>query len=226
MLIQMPRNPVQMVDKYQKIANMAQVQRINSDVNTVQAPHNRDDDWSKLLNLVGAKRDRAAFERLFRHFAPLIKGFHYSRSTQAFSPEAADELVQEVMFRVWRKAPSFDCSKASANTWVYTIMRNCRIDMLRRNSRRQESDSDIDVDDIWDETPEAQPLLYLQQKRSERDIRECMQALPADQRHVLEKAYMEGKSHSEISSELGLPLGTVKSRVRLALKKLQARLSR
>ncbi|WP_237056977.1 sigma-70 family RNA polymerase sigma factor [Microbulbifer sediminum] len=194
---------------------------------TVQQTQNRDDDWSKLLVLVGTRQDRSAFERLFHHYAPLIKGFHYSRSAQAFSSEAADELVQEVMFRVWRKAASFDPSRASANTWIYTIMRNCRIDMLRRNSRRQDADGcDVEVDDIWDESPESQPLLVLQHRRSQRDISEGLRSLPAEQSHVLEKAYMEGKSHSEISTELGLPLGTVKSRVRLALKKLEAILSK
>ncbi|SHE73159.1 RNA polymerase sigma-70 factor, ECF subfamily [Microbulbifer donghaiensis] len=192
----------------------------------MQAPESRDDDWSELLTLVGAQRDRAAFERLFHHFAPLIKGFHHSRNAQAFSAEAADELVQEVMFRVWRKAPSFDARKASASTWIYTVMRNCRIDMLRRNSRRQHEDGGVDVEDLWDEAPDNQPLLFLQQKRNEQDIAAGLRALPAEQSHVLEKAYMEGKSHSEISAELGLPLGTVKSRVRLALKKLQAILGR
>ncbi|WP_346836621.1 sigma-70 family RNA polymerase sigma factor [Microbulbifer sp. SAOS-129_SWC] len=192
----------------------------------MQATENRDDDWSTLLRLVGSQRDRAAFEQLFRHFAPLIKGFHHSRNTQALSAEAADELVQEVMFRVWRKAPSFDAAKASASTWVYTIMRNCRIDMLRRGNRHRDIDRDIQVDDIWDESPDSQPLLFLQQARDERDIAEGLRNLPAEQCHVVKKAYMEGKSHSEISVELGLPLGTVKSRVRLALKKLQASLNR
>ncbi|GAA5524477.1 ECF RNA polymerase sigma factor RpoE [Microbulbifer aestuariivivens] len=192
----------------------------------MEVPKNRDDDWSLLLVRVGKDQDKRAFEQLFRHFAPLIKGFHYSRNTQAFCAEAADELVQEVMIRVWRKAPSFDPSRASANTWVYTIMRNCRIDMLRRNNRRQDSDSgDIDVDDIWDDTPDTQPLLFLQRKRGEEAVAKGLASLPPEQSHVLEKAYMEGKSHSEISAELGLPLGTVKSRVRLALKKLQASLS-
>lgn len=185
----------------------------------------RDDDWSNLLTQVGIKRDRVAFERLFNHFAPLIKGFHYSRSSQALSPEAADELVQEVMFRVWRKAPSFDPGKASANTWVYTIMRNARIDLLRRNSRHV-TDCDIDVDDIWDESTDNHPLALVQKMRNEREIAEGLWNLPAEQSHVLQKAYMEGKSHSEISQELGLPLGTVKSRVRLALKKLQSALKR
>ncbi|WP_418297805.1 sigma-70 family RNA polymerase sigma factor [Microbulbifer sp. SA54] len=185
----------------------------------------RDDDWSNLLVLVGNKRDRQAFERLFHHFAPLIKGFHHSRSNQVMSHEAADELVQEVMFRVWRKAPSFDPRKASANTWVYTIMRNCRIDFIRRNSRHV-TDGEIEVDDIWDESPDSQPFAVLQKSRNERDIAEGLSSLPAEQGHVIEKAYIEGKSHSEIAEELGLPLGTVKSRVRLALKKLHSAMKR
>lgn len=202
---------------------MAQGQRKNGF--KVHSEHERDDDWSTLLVRVGNNRDRAAFERLFHHFAPLIKGFHYSRSHPSMSPEAADELVQEVMFRVWNKAPSFDARKASASTWIYTIMRNCRIDFLRRDSR-QPIGSDIEVDDVWDESPDSQPFAVLQQRRNERDIAEGLRSLPAEQSHVLEKAYMEGKSHSEISEELGLPLGTVKSRVRLALKKLQGALKR
>lgn len=206
---------------------MAQVTRTDFNGKAVQQTQTRDDDWSRLLVQVGTHRDRAAFERLFHHYAPLIKGFHYSRSVQAFSAEAADELVQEVMFRVWRKATSFDPARASANTWIYTIMRNCRIDMLRRNSRRQDADGcDVEVDDIWDESPESQPLVVLQHKRSQRDIAEGLRGLPPEQSHVLEKAYMEGKSHSEIAEELGLPLGTVKSRVRLALKKLETILSK
>lgn len=220
----MPGITVQSFNSYPQMVNMALT--VQSDRNTVQAPENRNDDWSALLTRVGAERDRAAFERLFRHFAPLIKGFHHSRNTQVLCAEAADELVQEVMFRVWRRAPSFDSRKASASTWIYTIMRNCRIDLLRRNSRHQGADNDIDVDDIWDESTDDQPLVFLQQRRNERDVTEGLRSLPADQSHVLKKAYMEGKSHSEISAELGLPLGTVKSRVRLALKKLQASLGK
>ncbi|MFA0810220.1 sigma-70 family RNA polymerase sigma factor [Microbulbifer epialgicus] len=192
----------------------------------MRAPKDCEDDWSALLMQVGTQRDRQAFERVFRRFAPLIKGFHHSRSTQALNSETADELVQEVMLKVWHKAPSFDRGKASASTWIYSIMRNCRIDMLRRNQRHRHRDGDIDVADIWDETLESQPLLFLQQKRNERDIADGLRALPAEQSHILEKAYMEGKSHSEISEELRLPLGTVKSRVRLAMKKLQARFVR
>ncbi|MFS1524870.1 sigma-70 family RNA polymerase sigma factor [Microbulbifer sp. 2304DJ12-6] len=205
---------------------MAQTHKHNRIEIAVRNPRDREDDWCNLLTLVGTKRDRQAFERVFRHFAPLIKGFHHSRAAALVHTEAADELVQEVMLKVWHKAPRFDASRASAGTWIYTIMRNCRIDMLRRSQRHRNRDDAIDVADIWDETLESQPLLSLQHKRNERDIAEGLKALPAEQGHILEKAYMEGKSHSEISAELKLPLGTVKSRVRLAMKKLQGRLSR
>ena len=202
-------------------------ERIQGGSGKVQAsPHTRDDEWSGLLIKVGRDHDRKAFEQLFAHFAPLIKGFQISRGGQSSAPEAADELVQEVMFKVWRKAPSFNPEKAAASTWVFTIMRNCRIDALRRNSRQPDTDDSLDVDDIWDESYDNQPLVYLQQSRSQTAVSEGLSTLPADQSHVIEKAYLEGKSHSEISAELGLPLGTVKSRVRLALKKLQSTLVR
>nr|AFT64076.1 FecI-like sigma-24 [gamma proteobacterium D250]AFT64157.1 FecI-like sigma-24 [gamma proteobacterium D250]AFT64199.1 FecI-like sigma-24 [gamma proteobacterium D250] len=191
----------------------------------MKLPQQEDQDWTALLTRVGKQRDRQAFEQLFRHFAPLIKGFHNNHSTQAINAETADELVQETLFKVWRKAPSFDANKASASTWIFTIMRNTRIDMLRRNGRQQNTDI-IEAIDIWDETPEHQPMIFLQRRRNEKEVAECLHSLPAEQSHVLEKAYMEGKFHSEISRELNLPLGTVKSRVRLALKKLQAKLAK
>ncbi|MCO1336040.1 sigma-70 family RNA polymerase sigma factor [Microbulbifer sp. OS29] len=197
----------------------------NSETNPVKLLQRENQDWSTLLTKVGHERDRQAFEQLFRHFAPLIKGFHHNRTTQAISAEAADELVQETLLKVWRKAPSFDASRASASTWIFTIMRNTRIDMLRRSGRHKSADI-IEAVDVWDETPEHQPLIFLQRRRNEREIAESLHSLPTEQSHVLEKAYMEGKSHSEISTELALPLGTVKSRVRLALKKLQARLAK
>ncbi|MBN8431360.1 sigma-70 family RNA polymerase sigma factor [Microbulbifer salipaludis] len=201
---------------------MLTTERRNSESKIVQASEQtRDDEWSSLLVKVGEHRDRRAFERLFAHFAPLIKGFQFSRGGQSSAPEAADELVQEVMFRVWRKAPSFNPDKAAASTWIFTIMRNCRIDAMRRRGRQPDTDDSLNVEDIWDDSQDDQPLVYLQQSRSQRAVANGMQELPPEQSHVIEKAYMEGKSHSEISEELGLPLGTVKSRVRLALKKLQ-----
>lgn len=203
------------------------MKHVHSESMIVQASEKtRDDEWSNLLLKVGRHRDRQAFERLFSHFAPLIKGFQFSRGGQSSAPEAADELVQEVMFKVWRKAPSFNPEKAAASTWIFTIMRNCRIDAMRRRGRQPEADDSLNVEDIWDDSQDDQPLVYLQQSRSQSAVANGIESLPPEQSHVIEKAYMEGKSHSEISEELGLPLGTVKSRVRLALKKLQSTIVR
>lgn len=182
----------------------------------------RDDNWSKLLTQVGKHRDQAAFSKLFAHFAPLIKGFCLANPAQSLPGEAADELVQEVLFKVWTKAPYFDSSKAAASTWIFTVMRNCRIDMMRRNSRHLVSSGEIEVDDIWDEELDHQPLVLLQQSRNADLIHSSFAELPQEQKQALTQVYMQGKSHSEIADETGLPLGTVKSRVRMGLKKLQA----
>jgi RNA polymerase sigma factor (sigma-70 family) len=181
----------------------------------------RDDLNSQLLLRVGQQQDKQAFAELFRIYAPLIKGFAVSHANAKFPADAAEELVQEVMFKVWLKAESFEPSKSSANTWVYTVMRNCRIDLLRRNSRRYFGESAMDIDDIWDEADDNLPLVYLQQSRNESLVADSFSTLPDEQRQALTYVYMHGKSHSEIAEETGLPLGTVKSRVRMGLKKLQ-----
>ena len=130
----------------------------------------------------------------------------------------ADELVQEVMIKVWQKAQGFDPQKAAASTWIYTIARNCRTDMYRR---LQKFDTPLSADDIWPDEVEEAPLVAVQQQRDADRVRELMQELPGEQAQILAKVYMEGKSHSEVAEELDLPLGTVKSRVRLAMQKLQ-----
>lgn len=186
----------------------------------------RDDDWSQLLKEVGDTRNEQAFARLFQHFAPLIKGFCISNGNQSLPGEAAEELVQEVMVKVWLKSPSFDPAKAAASTWIFTVMRNCRIDMLRRNSRHQINQDPIDVDEIWDDSSANEPFVRLQQARHEELVKESFSVLPVEQKQVLAQVYMQGKSHSEIAEESGLPLGTVKSRVRMGLKKLHTNLAR
>ena len=176
----------------------------------------RTDEWSECLVAIGARRDRAAFTRLFRHFAPLIKAFALSGS--ALSASHADELVQEVMVKIWQKAAAFDPEKAAASTWVYTIARNCRTDMFRR---LQKFDTPLSAEDFSPEPDDDGPFLRLQSRRSADRVRELMRALPPEQMQILAKVYMEGKSHAEAAAELDLPLGTVKSRVRLAIQKLQ-----
>ncbi len=181
----------------------------------------RTDEWSECLTQIAEHQDRAAFTRLFRHFAPLIKAFALSGSTM--SATHADELVQEVMLKVWQKAGAFNPEKAAASTWVYTIARNCRTDMFRR---LQKFDTPLAAEDFSPEQDAEEPFALLQSKRSGERIREMMADLPADQTQILAKVYMEGKSHAEAAAELDLPLGTVKSRVRLAIQKLQVQFER
>ena len=181
----------------------------------------RTDEWSETLTLIAAKQDRAAFTRLFRHFAPLIKAFALSGSR--LSATVADELVQETMLKVWQKAGAFNPEKAAASTWVYTIARNCRTDMFRR---LQKFDTPVAAEDVFPDQEGEEPFALLQDKRSRDRIRELMKGLPQDQMQILAKVYMEGKSHAEAAAELDLPLGTVKSRVRLAIQKLQIQIDR
>lgn len=182
----------------------------------------RDDTWSKLLERVGQSRDEEAFAQLFAHFAPLIKGFCLGNLNANFPADAAEEVVQEVMFKVWQKSPGYDATKAAASTWIYTVMRNCRIDLMRRNQRTPTDSDVIDVEDIWSEADDDQAFVYLQQASNEALIDRSFIQLPPEQRQVLTQVYMQGKTHQQIANETGLPLGTVKSRVRIGLKKMQA----
>ncbi len=181
----------------------------------------RTDEWSECITLIAANQDRAAFTRLFRHFAPLIKAFALAGSS--LSASVADELVQEVMLKVWQKAGGFNPEKAAASTWVYTIARNCRTDMFRR---LQKFDTPLAEEDVFPDQENEEPFAMLQGRRSQETVRELMKTLPADQVQILAKVYMEGKSHTEAAAELDLPLGTVKSRVRLAIQKLQIQIDR
>lgn len=181
----------------------------------------RNDEWSECLGQIAKNQDRAAFTRLFRHFAPLMKAFALAGSR--FSANHADELVQEVMLKVWQKAEAFNPEKAAANTWIYTIARNCRTDMYRR---LQKFDTAISAEDFDVEEEAEDAFAVLNQRRSREKVRQLMGELPADQAQILAKVYMEGKSHSEVAAELDLPLGTVKSRVRLAIQKLQIHFER
>lgn len=181
------------------------------------------DPWEVLLLKVARNQDRVAFRQLFDHFAPLLKAF-LIRGMSAYSDYSqAEEMTQEVMLKIWHKAGSYNSSKAGVNTWVFTIARNTRIDFIRRNER---AGRQIAVEDIWHEAESPEPLLDLQQRRVEKVIREALSSLPEEQSLVLEKAFIDSKSHNEIAQELGLPLGTVKSRIRLALSKLQILIDR
>ncbi len=168
----------------------------------------------ELIETVAERRDRRAFAELFRHFAPRLKAFGLR---QGVDPATAEELVQETMLSVWRKADTFDRGRASAATWVFTIIRNKRIDMLRRENRPE---ADIDaIAEIPAEGPGADDDYQLAQAGEA--VRSALAVLPEEQLLVLKKAFFEDKAHSAIAEELDLPLGTVKSRIRLALARLR-----
>ena len=170
------------------------------------------------MSRIAENRDKAAFAELFDHYAPQIRA--YSLARDPGSDLVADDLVQEVMTRVWLKASKYNPSLANLNTWIFTLARNCRIDYLRRNSRYVTEIDPTDIfNDMEDEGPG--PFQLAQQSREEDSIRAGLDELPREQAEILTKVYLEGKSHQQASEELKLPWGTVKSRVRLALKKLE-----
>ncbi len=177
-------------------------------------------DWNATLERVGKDQDKAAFSELFAHYAPLLKAFLLNGG--GLDAARAEELVQESMIKVWRKAPTFSAKQASASTWLYTIARNTRIDWLRKQGNRISSE-ELDADQLYDETEANNPHANLVHLRNQKNIREQLKNLPQDQRQVLTMMYFQAKSGSEIANELDMPLGTVKSRLRLALQKLKLR---
>jgi RNA polymerase sigma-70 factor, ECF subfamily len=137
--------------------------------------------------------------------------------------EAAQEIAQEALIMVWRKAASFDRTRASAATWIYTIARNKRIDLLRRTGRAPIETEDWLTVYTAKEADADQSVLSGQTYNR---MKELMEDLSPDQRTVLQKAFFEDKTHTAIAEELGLPLGTVKSRIRLALARLREAMER
>lgn len=178
----------------------------------MSATNTGDEQWIGLVARVRDHQDRAAFATLFRHFGPRVKGF----LMKSGADEAmAEECTQEVMATLWTKAHMFDPARASVSTWVYTIARNRKIDVLRRQRRPEPEEL------TWG--PEAEPdqaeVMTLQQESEK--LAKAVAELPEKQRELIERAYFGDLSHSEIAEETGLPLGTIKSRIRLALEKLR-----
>ncbi len=183
------------------------------------AAKERNRKLTSLMQRVADNRDERALGELFDHFVPLLRA--YSLSQQPGAMLVADELAQEVMIRVWEKAHTYKSEKAAVSTWVFTLARNYRIDQIRKNARFM---TNIDPESIWEDmsAPEDEnPFELAQRSRAEDKVREGLEQLPHEQRQVLARVYLQGKSHSEAAEELGLPLGTVKSRVRLALQKME-----
>lgn len=167
------------------------------------------------LVAIGTQRDEKAFSEVYGHFAGRIKSFLISRSME---DSIAEELVQEIMLLVWRRAESFDPKKAAASTWIYTIARNRRIDYLRGNSRIEVEFEDEMLETDDDEITQEQSVDLAQRTEL---LQDAMGRLPQEQQHVMHLSYFRGQSHGAIAEWLGLPIGTVKSRIRLAMKSIR-----
>ncbi|WP_246707926.1 MULTISPECIES: sigma-70 family RNA polymerase sigma factor [Ensifer] len=172
---------------------------------------------SDLLVSVGLNRDVEAFEVLFRHYAPRVKAY---MARLCRDGTAAEELMQETMMVVWNKAAQFEPSRGTVSTWIYTIARNVRIDVYRRTKRPE-----FDLNDpafVQDDAPPAD-MAFEAFQEAER-LHRAMATLPAEQLDLLKRSFYEDDSHSAIAEALSIPLGTVKSRIRLAFAKLRAAL--
>ena len=168
--------------------------------------------WAELIKKVETLKDTSAFEELFNHFAPRVKAFLMKSGAD---PQMAEECSQEVMATVWRKAHLFDPARASVSTWIFTIARNKKIDAIRKLNRPEPEQ----LYPEQDYEPDQEEVVELQQE-TER-LATALGELPEKQRVLIEKAYLGELSHSEIAEITGLPLGTIKSRIRLALEKLR-----
>ena len=167
-----------------------------------------------LLLSVGRTQDVTAFETLFRVFGPRIRSYMLRLTRDG---GLAEELMQETMMTVWRKAGQFSAEKGSVATWIFTIARNLRIDSYRRSRRPEIEPNDPAL--VPDGDPQADSVMETRQ--SEESLRAAMTRLPAEQREILMLAFFDELPHSQIAVTLDLPLGTVKSRIRLAFGKLR-----
>lgn len=175
------------------------------------------DRLAVLMARVARARDRAAFAELFTLFAPRVRAY---LKRLGLGDAQAEELAQEVLVTVWRKAELFDPAQASLSTWVFRIARNRRIDAFRREAK-----AELDPDDPTLLPPAVTaPDMAVEAAEREAAVRAAIAELPAEQLDLLELAFFEGLTHSEIAEARGLPLGTVKSRLRLAFQKLRGRL--
>lgn len=170
---------------------------------------------SELLSLIATDRSDAAFRRLFDEFGPRIRSYMLRQGADA---DLADELTQETLITVWRKAELYSADKGSASTWMFTIARNLRIDRIRRQRPWQELTDEHAASLPSDD---AQPDDIIDQGQRSLRVQAVLKELPPEQVEVVTLAFVEGLPHSQIAERLNLPLGTVKSRIRLAYHKLR-----
>jgi len=180
----------------------------------VDKPESDSERMTALLARLAREPDREAFAGLYAFYAPRIRT--YLKGLGA-DPAAAEDLAQEAMATVWRKASFYDSARASAGTWIFAIARNLRVDALRRERRPQ-----IDPEDpaLAPDAP-ASPEAVLTGNRAAAALRDAVAALPPEQARLVELSFFQDQPHGVIAEELGLPLGTVKSRLRLAIARVR-----
>ena len=175
-------------------------------------------NFSKLLVKVASGQDKNAFSELFLHFAPRVKSYMMKLGSDE---TMAEELAQQVLLQIWRKAKLFDPKKAAASTWIFRIARNMRIDSLRR--QKHFLVDDFDLTEIADDKENQE--VSISQEQSAVIVREALKGLSDDQAVALRLSFYDGLSHADIADRLRLPLGTVKSRIRLAFSRLRVTLN-
>lgn len=166
----------------------------------------------ELIVAIAQNRDKQAFQQLFQATASRLKAFAMQCGASAAD---AEELLQECMLTVWRKAHTYNPKSGTGITWLYTIVRNKRIDFARKGKYEM-----VQSDDLWPEETGEELEKDVASDLEAHVVRNMLEILPEEQRQIVFKVYFEGKSHSEIANDLDLPLGTIKSRLRLAMKKL------
>jgi RNA polymerase sigma-70 factor (ECF subfamily) len=174
-------------------------------------------DFAGLVARVAHERDREAFIVLFDHFAPRLNGYLVRMGTE---PALAEEITQDALATLWRKASLFDPSKSSVSTWLYRVARNRRIDLARRDRTGRIDHDDPSLLPVAPESLDHQ----LDAQQREDAVRAALAVLPPEQLELVRLAFFEAKTHSDIAAETGLPLGTVKSRLRLAFTRLRRQL--
>jgi RNA polymerase sigma-70 factor, ECF subfamily len=193
--------------------------RMNNRYQGSKAPGGEQAFLADLMARVASSRDRQAFARLFDHFAPRVKAFMMRKGAGS---ELAEDLVQEAMIAVWTKASFYTPEKGSVTTWIFTVARNLRIDRIRR-------ESGMKLTELGDyDEPDDGPASDDQLIRIEEDglVADALKALPEEQKRILLMSYVEDIPQSEIALRLQLPLGTVKSRMRLAYRRMRSQLEK
>lgn len=171
-------------------------------------------DFSLLMVRMVQTEDKTVFTELYKYFAPRVKSFQLKLGCDETT---AEEIAQETMVTLWRKRDQFDPEKASVSTWIFRISRNLRIDHLRKHKQVI-----LNLDALPEQADkDSDPAKHLECNTRQQIVQQALAELPADQSNVLKMSFFQGKSHGNIAQELNLPLGTVKSRIRLATERIR-----